>query len=85
MKTILDANALYLWCTAQDMATGLYIRRRAENSFCKEYPFPLSSVATEWLADIEYNEQISIQHARNRGEFRVGTRRIPVDGFCRFV
>ncbi|KAL5265864.1 hypothetical protein ACHWQZ_G002033 [Mnemiopsis leidyi] len=79
----LDANALYLWCTAQDMATGLYIRRRAENSFCKEYPFPLSSVATEWLADIEYNEQISIQHARNRGEFRVGTRRIPVDGFCR--
>jgi len=65
------------------MATGLYIRRRIEDNFQKEYPKPLSFVASEWLADVEHRESIHIDHARNVGEFRVGPRRIPVDGFCR--
>lgn len=51
----------------------------------KEYPYPQSAVATEWLANIEHLENCHIQHARNTGEFRVGPRRIPVDGYCRFV
>ncbi|KAL5262624.1 hypothetical protein ACHWQZ_G008128 [Mnemiopsis leidyi] len=79
----LDANALYLWCTAQDMATGIYIRRRADDNFKKEYPSPISFAATEWLADVEHRENIRIDHARNVGEYRVGPRRRAVDGFCR--
>ena len=50
------------------MPSGMFIRRRSENNFVKEYP----SVATEWLADLEQHENISIQHARNKGEFPVG-------------
>ena len=80
-----DANALYLWCTAQDMATGMYIRRRADENFKKEYPSPISFAATEWLADIEHRENIHIEHARNVGEYKVGPRRRAVDGFCRLV
>ena len=80
-----DANALYLWCTAQDMATGLYVRRQAEDNFRKQYPGPLSFVASEWLANEEHVKGIVIEHARNKGEYRIGARRIPVDGFCRCV
>ena len=65
------------------MGTGLYIRRRAENSFVKEYPSPVSFAATEWLANTENDGNISIEHARNKGEHKVGVRRIPVDGYCR--
>ncbi|XP_063687079.1 uncharacterized protein LOC134820563 [Bolinopsis microptera] len=79
----LDANALYLWCTAQEMASGLYIRRRAADNFRKEYPSPISMVATEWLADVEHRENISIQHVRNTGEYRIGARRLAVDGYHR--
>jgi hypothetical protein len=67
------------------MGTGLYIRRRAADNFLKEYPYPLSRVASEWLANIEHNEEISIQHSRNQGEYRIGARRLAVDGYCRCV
>ena len=60
------------------MPSGMFIRRRSENNFVKEYP----SVATEWLADLEQHENISIQHARNKGEFPVGPNLLPVDGYC---
>ncbi|KAL5252197.1 hypothetical protein ACHWQZ_G015102 [Mnemiopsis leidyi] len=82
-KTILglDGVALYLWCTSQNMPCGFYVRRRSENNFIKEYPTPISSVATEWLADLEHRENTTIQHARNKGEFRLGHKQIPVDGF----
>ncbi|KAL5262388.1 hypothetical protein ACHWQZ_G007942 [Mnemiopsis leidyi] len=82
-KTILglDGVALYLWCTSQDMPCGFYVRRRSEKNFIKEYPTPISSVATEWLADLEHRQNTTIQHARNKGEFRLGSKQIPVDGF----
>ena len=32
----LDANALYLYCLAQDMPVKNFVRRRAENGFCPE-------------------------------------------------
>ena len=67
------------------MATGMYIRRRADENFKKEYPSPISFAATEWLADIEHRENIQIEHARNVGEYKVGPRRRAVDGFCRLV
>lgn len=65
------------------MPTGMYIRRRHDNSFKREYPLPISGVCIEWLAHVASTANIDIQHARNKGEFRVGPRRIPVDGFCR--
>ena len=67
------------------MATGMYIRRRADENFKKEYPSPISFAATEWLADIEHRENIHIEHARNVGEYKVGPRRRAVDGFCRLA
>ena len=77
-----DCNALYLDCLAQNMPTGIYIRRREGESFKKEYPFPLSAVSTEWLACIEQEQAVNIQHARNGGEHKIGPNRIPVDGWC---
>lgn len=67
------------------MPCGMFIRRRAENNFTKEYPGPFSFVATEWLANIEHEEGIEIQHARNMGEYKVGIRQISVDGYCQYV
>jgi len=64
------------------MPCGMFVRRRAEHNFIKEYPTPVSSVATEWLADLERREAINIQQARNKGEFRIGAKRLPVDGYC---
>ena len=64
------------------MATGIYIIRKMENMFKKEYPTPISAISTEWLANIEHIHNINIQHARNGGEFRVGKKQIPVDGYC---
>ena len=67
------------------MPTGLYIRRRRDNNFKKTYPTPISAIATEWLATLEADLDIHIQHARNGPEFRVGPRKIPVDGFVKYV
>ena len=67
------------------MPTGMYIRRRRGENFVKAYPTPISFAATEYLANIEYTENIHIEHARNGPEFRVGKKKIPVDGYCRFI
>ena len=64
------------------MPCGMFIRRKAEDNFTRQYPHPLSQVSTEWLATVEHTEDIVIQHARNKGEFRVGAKQIPVDGYC---
>lgn len=69
--------------TSQEMPCGMFIRRRSEENFKKEYPLPHSAVSTEWLAHVENTQNVEIQHARNLGEYRVGTKRIPVDGYCR--
>ena len=76
---------------AQDAPTGIFIRRRSEKlidgilcqnlPFKKEYPFPLSCVSTDWLAFIERDEGISIQHIRNGGEFKIDNK-LYVDGYC---
>ena len=64
------------------MPTGMYIRRKAEHNFVKQYPTPLSASATEWLANLEHTLGLEIQHARNGPEYRVGARKIAVDGYC---
>ena len=64
------------------MPCGMFIRRRAEENFTREYPTPNSAAATEWLANLEHSLDIEIQHARNFGEHKIGPKQIPVDGFC---
>ena len=83
-KTILglDGNALYLNCMSENMPCGMYVRRRSEEGFKKEYPTPLSNECIQWLTYIEETEKIDIQHAKNGGEFRAGKMRRYVDGFC---
>lgn len=68
---------------AQDMPCGMYIRRRGENLFVKEYPTPVSCSSTDWLAYVEQRDNVAIQHSRNNKEYRVGNKNIAVDGFNR--
>ena len=70
---------------AEDMPTGMFIRRQGVKGFTKEYPTNNSYPSTQWLAFIESKEGVKIQHARNSSEFKVGDKKVPVDGFCRFV
>ena len=70
-------------CMAEECPCGMYLRRRAENGFMKEYPTKQSYAATQWLAHIESEHGIHIQHVRNGSEHRVGDKKIPVDGYCK--
>ena len=65
------------------MPCGMYIRRKCEENFIKQYPTPISAISTEWLAHIEERDNVDIHHARNGSEVRIGAKNIPVDGFCR--
>ena len=67
------------------MPTGIFIRRRNKRSFKKEYATPQSGISIEWLAKLERDNGIDIQHARKGPEYRVGTKKIPVDGYDRYV
>ena len=71
-----DANALYLWPLMQNMPTGSYTRRLAENEFK-----PKSSIkmAIEWLEWVAHQDRIHIRHQLNSTEKRIGDRKLPVD------
>ena len=73
-----DANALYLWAVMQNMPTGSYTRRLAENEF---KPKGSIKMAIEWLEWVAHKERIHIRHQLNNVEKRVGDRKLPVDGF----
>ncbi|XP_066278985.1 uncharacterized protein [Branchiostoma lanceolatum] len=77
-----DANALYLWSLMQDMPTGCYIRRRAEEGFKREYSQRVGRMATQWLEWVGYQQGKVIRHKFNNTEKRIGPRQLPVDGFC---
>ncbi|XP_063966739.1 uncharacterized protein LOC135156886 [Lytechinus pictus] len=74
-----DANALYLHAIMQEMPTGHYVRRQAENDFRPENRHP---IAQEWLQYQSSSRQIHIRHAGNHSEKRIGPLQLPVDGFC---
>ncbi|XP_072172025.1 uncharacterized protein [Diadema setosum] len=74
-----DANALYLWAIMQDMPTGPYVRRMSDQQF---KPKTKLSMAQEWLTYKSYTNEITIRHAGNNTEKRVGPRNVPVDGYC---
>ena len=73
-----DANGLYLSAIMKDMPTGNFTRRREETGFKKESSVKM---ATEWLEWESHSRRIPIRHQINDTEKRIGTRRLPVDGF----
>ena len=78
-----DANALYLWALMQNMPTGLFVRRKAEQDFKPIMSQKYGAMATEWLEWEARSKGVHIVHQFNGTEKRVGTRKLPVDGFCR--
>ena len=77
-----DANALYLWCLMQDMPTGSYIRRKADDQFKPHQPDIVGNMASKWLDWEAYSNNKKIRHKYNGKEKRIGKRCLPVDGWC---
>ena len=75
-----DANALYLWALMQDMPTGWYVRRRAENGFHPQQAQPYGQMAVQWLTWEAAKNGCTIRHQGNGREKRIG--KLPVDGWC---
>ena len=73
-----DANALYLWAVMQNIPTGSFTRRVAENQF---KPKGSMKMAIEWLEWVVQQERIHICHQLNNTKKRIGDRRLPVDRF----
>ena len=76
-----DATSLYLWATSQPQAMGYPCRRKAPHFKREKATHALK--AFEWLEFVAFKLGIPIQHAANSptGEYRIGSRRIPVDGY----
>ena len=72
-----DANALYLWALTQDMPTGSYEQRLAENEF---KPKGSIRMANDWLEFVAHKESIHIRHQLNNTEKHTGGRRLPDNG-----
>ena len=75
-----DANALYLWALMQDMPTGWYTRRRAENKFRPQQAQPYGQMAAQWLTSVSFTTGHTIRHQSNGREKRIG--KLLVDGWC---
>ena len=67
----------------QEQPTDHPIRRRKCNNFRYERCAKFGRMSKEWMEWIAFTEGIHIQHQFNRGEhaFRIGNRRLPVDGW----
>ena len=75
-----DANALYLWALMQDMPTGWYTRRRAENKFRPQQAQPYGQMAVQWINCESDRTGCTIRHQANGREKRIG--KLLVDGWC---
>ena len=77
-----DANSLYLYCLGQRMPTGKYYVRHGP-AFKKEYQVgsQFSSAAILWLEHEAETRGVKVIHARNGREVRIGSKKIPVDGY----
>ena len=75
-----DANALYLWALMQDMPTGWYVRRHAENGFHPQQAQPYGQMAIQWLTRESDRTGCTIRHQANGREKRIG--KLPIDGWC---
>ena len=74
-----DANALYLWAIMQPMPTGNYSRRLADDGFKIQSS---ARMAIDWLEWQAHQRGVHIRHQYNSTEKRIGSRHLPVDGFC---
>ena len=63
-----DADALYLWALMQDMPTGWYTRRRAENGFLPQQAQPYGQMAVQWLTWESDRTGYGIRHQANGRE-----------------
>lgn len=78
-----DANALYLWSIMQDMPTGHFSVRKAENEFKRITQQRYIAMAIDWL---EWEAKTSGHHIRHQGnntEKLIGLERKAVDGYCK--
>ena len=74
-----DANALYLWSIDQEMPSGPFVRRKAENDF-KPEKRDRYSLMYDWMDYVVKTYNIKIEHKLNTGkEKKVGP--FPEDGF----
>ena len=74
-----DANALYLWSIGQNMPSGSFVRRKAENDF-KPEKRDKYSLMFDWMDYMAKIKGVKIEHKLNTGkEKKVGP--YPVDGF----
>ena len=78
----LDANALYLGGMMEEQPTMHPLRRRAENNFVVEEVDRYGTQAREWLTWVSHREGVSIRTKFTHSEKRLGTRKLPVDGWC---
>ena len=79
-----DANGLYLHCMSQKMPIGFYYRRQAPNfELVQGGKGRQSSFSAYcWLTWKEIELKTNIVHEfSNGGEFRVGAKKLPVDGY----
>ena len=76
-----DANALFLWSTMQDMPTGFVVRRKAEEGFVPRLIKKFGKKALGWLEWVSEVRKIKIAHEFNRGERQIRHHGIPVDDF----
>ena len=77
-----DANALYLWCTAQSMPMGRprVFRLNEENKLKQVFDPDVSGKQNLWLGEIEKTSP-DLRYAIKNGEKCVGPRKRKVDGY----
>lgn len=77
-----DSNSLYLSAIAQNMPCGYVIRWiRSGDVFRRKAEWP-TQAEYEWLQYEAHIRKITIRHAWNGPQTRIGNRRLPVDGYC---
>ena len=79
-----DANALYIWCTAQSMPMGrprIY-RLNSKKLLEKAFDPDVSEKQNMWMAEL-VRKYPDLQYAIKNGEHCVGPQKLKVDGYCR--
>ena len=66
----------------QDMPTGMYVVRKAEDEFKPHQPDVSGKMASEWMDWEAHTNHLHMRHKYNSKEKRIGQRGLPVDGWC---
>ena len=76
-----DANSLYLSVLQNPMPTGFIVIREANQNFAPKIVSSQSFKATCWIKYMERQNKIKYNHALFKGEVRVSSQNIKVDGY----